>query len=106
MIKIDLKVPLIEADDSTVVPGESNLLNSIVSMWLSRATEDSDPVKSTEWAISLRKTGFIEIDNSDYDKLYKRVKSAKEFANLVKYRILSKMSEDKELCQIQNEKKK
>jgi hypothetical protein len=86
--KLDFKVPFLDADGVEVKEGEKPIL---LSKQLSDAlmlASTKEPVKYFDWALELRKSGQLTLDQTDKDNLKAFVKDREGFTVLWKGRIL------------------
>ena len=59
-------------------------------------TNEGDAIKYYDWALKLHNNEEINIDNSDYRKLYDFVKDSKALTNLAKAQVLKGLESQKE----------
>lgn len=57
--------------------------------------EGSDDIKYFDWALKLYNNEKIELDDSDYNKLYKEIENDKRLTRIVKAQILKEMDRQK-----------
>lgn len=87
MNKLDLNKNLLDLDGKEIE--NSNLSRLLAGLLMSQKTGDS--VKFFDWAVTLHKTGIIEVDNADFNTLKTMVKDNSEYltilskAQLLKY---------------------
>ena len=95
MIKIDLNSNLKDLKGNDL-SGTSLTLGGWLAKLLAELPDKSDPIKYLDFARTLDTTSCLEVDKSDYDKIFNIVKSSESVAVLVKGQILERMQSDKE----------
>lgn len=100
MKKINLKKTVLGLDDKTPIK-DSFGKDVIISVQLSNVfalenIKTIEPIKSADWAISLYKTGYLEIDDTDLEKLINFVKSYDKFMPIFKKRIIDELKKENE----------
>ncbi len=84
MKTIDLNWSIKDLDEKEIDNAKANKLFAGSLM----AEKNGDPVKYFDWAMTLNKTGIIEVDDADFDKLKEVVKSSESLAMLSKAQYL------------------
>jgi hypothetical protein len=87
-MKLDLNKPVKGLDGADLK--DSNL-SKILANALCGKTEGIEPVKAIDWALKLYNEGFIEIDDSDTEKLKNFIEKEENFTNLLKASLLKEL---------------
>lgn len=79
MKKLDLNKSLVDLDGNEI---ENSKLGKLVAgLLMSQKTGDS--VKFFDWAVTLHKTGIIEVDEADFSTLKTMVKENREYLTMI-----------------------
>jgi len=86
-------------DKNLIGLDEKELPNSHMGKLLANALISSsggDAIKYMDWSLKLYSGQSIELDDADYNKLYKEVENNKQFTRLVSAQILKEMDKQKQ----------
>ena len=97
MINLDLNNPLISLNNEAMKndDGSIAILAKILANNLTGVTPGIETVKAMAWAYDLWKTGMVEIDIPDYEKLYNYVSNL-GISNIIKLQLMDRMKAQKE----------
>lgn len=93
MTTINLKVPMLGGDDQEVVP--SILLSKLLSDLIMGSSISDEPLKYFDWALDLRKSGVIAVDDTDKEKIVNFINGSQNLTVLGKGRLLRVIKEAK-----------
>jgi hypothetical protein len=88
MTTIDLTGPFNDLDNTQVSENCKPVRLADLMASALMAGSEGDPIKYLDWAIELKKTGIINVDNADRDHLHEMVKNHKGLTNLMKGRLM------------------
>jgi len=92
-ITIDLNKPFTDTDGNALAEANQNkFLAKLLA-----ASPAGDALKQWDWAITLSKSGVLELDESDFQALEKFVKECKDATTLAKAQLLQALI-DARLC--------
>lgn len=70
--------------------GEVINMGKTLANWLANSSKGADAIKFYDWALKLYKTGTLDLDNSDWDKLKKFITEVEGMSNSFRAQLLQR----------------
>lgn len=91
--KYDFKLPLRDAEDKPVIENDKEVvLSNVISNVIMNATMTEAPMKFFDWALDLKKTGSVTLDDTDKETFVKFITGHPHLPVITKGRLLKVFS--------------
>ncbi len=107
MIKLDFNTAILNLDDTEAKDTDEStvMMYKHVGNHLANFTDTDDPLKFYQFATDIYKNRAVEIDKSDYDKIYAFYKGNKKLPPVIRGQIMQQMDSCKEKSEKSDKKK-